>query len=129
VYRHSALFLMFINGKDVNDWVDQQREVLTDGIATGIATTNEKYWKDLKKAFEDAYVDTGEKLNAHRQLEQLKMVGGNVDSYIATFNRLTKTAGFTSSNLGTIMMFRNGLNQNLHRQLIMLPIMPSTLAE
>src|SRR5579863_7836892 len=57
------------------------------------------------------------------------MMGEDVNMYIATFNRLTKTAGFSTTDLRTIMMFRNGLNPNLYRQIIMLPKTLSTLEE
>ena len=83
-------------------------------LAARHTTTSERHWKNLKKAFEEAYIDSGEKLMAHSQLGQLKMMGGDVDAYIATFNHLIKTAGFSSTDLRTIIMFRNGPNSNLH---------------
>ena len=74
-------------------------------LAAEHATTSERHWKTLKKAFKEAYVDLGEKLMAYSQLGQLKMMGGDVDTYIATFNHLIKTMGFSTMNLGTIIMF------------------------
>ena len=57
------------------------------------------------------------------------MTGEDVDTYIVTFHCLIKTAGFFTTDLGTIMMFWNRLNLNLHRQIIMLPKMLTTLEE
>ena len=123
-FRRSALFLTFINGKDVDDWVDQQRSILL-----GATTSTEQQWKDLKKAFKESYMDTGKKLEAHQKLNTLHMINGDVDTYIATFNRLIKTAGYTTTDLGTILKFCQGLNPKLLSRLIMLLSAPETLEE
>ena len=105
-FRRSALFLTFINGKDVDDWVDLQRATLKENLQQGRASSSESHWKDLKKAFKEAFVDIGEKLSAHQQLDKLNMQGGDVDTYIAAFNRLIKVVGYTDTDLGTIIKFR-----------------------
>jgi len=47
------------------------------------------------------------------------MTGGDVDKYIASFNRLLPLAGFSANDTGVINMFRRGLQPNLLRQCIM----------
>ena len=123
-FRRSALFLTFINGKDVDDWVDQQRSALL-----GATTSEEQQWKDLKKVFKESFTDTGEKLEAHQKLNSLHITGGDIDSYISTFNQLIKVAGYTTTDLGTILKFRQGLNPKLLSRLIMLPSALETLEE
>ena len=57
------------------------------------------------------------------------MISGDVDSYITAFNWLIKIAGYTTTDLGTILKFRQGLNPKLLSRLIMLPSAPETLEE
>ena len=71
----------------------------------------------------------GEKLDTHQKLDTLHMIGGDVNSYIAAFNRLIKIAGYITTDLGTILKFRQGLNPKLLGRLIMLPSAPETLEE
>ena len=57
------------------------------------------------------------------------MQGGDMDAYIAAFNCLIKVVGYTDTDLGTIIKFRQGLNPKLLSRLIMLPQTPTTLQE
>jgi Retrotransposon gag protein/Zinc knuckle len=114
-FKKSALFLTYLVGPNINDWTALQRKVLTDN------PRNPDAWSDLRQAFIEAYRDTGEQVIGLNTLEKLKMQGGNIDDYIATFNRLVVIAGFTATDSGVIQMFRKGLNGALLRQCIMHP--------
>ena len=80
-------------------------------------------------AFKEAFMDIGEKLSAHQQLDKLSMQGGDVGAYITAFNHLIKVVGYTDTDLGTIIKFQQGLNPKLLSRLIMLPQTPTTLQE
>ena len=120
-FRRATLFLTFINGKDIDNWVNLQRAIIKNNLQKGRPSSSESHWKDLKKAFKEAFVDIGEKLSAHQQLDKLSMQGGDVDAYIVAFNRLIKVVRYTDTNLGTIIKFQQGLNPKLLSHLIMLP--------
>jgi Zinc knuckle len=47
------------------------------------------------------------------------MIGGDIDSYIATFDRLRKESGYREDDLGAIVKFREGLPPKLLQEIIM----------
>jgi len=49
---------------------------------------------------------TASKETALAQLEKLTMNKGNIDRYIATFNRLLAEANFTHTDKGALEMFK-----------------------
>jgi Retrotransposon gag protein/Zinc knuckle len=116
-FKKSALFLTYLVGPNLADWTEHRRTILTNYTAGTTANA----WTELRQAFVEAYKDTGEQVVGLNKLENLKMIGGNIDDYIATFNRLIVTAGFTVGDNGIINMFRKGLNPSLLRQCIMHP--------
>ena len=53
----------------------------------------------------------------------------DVDTYIATFNRLALTAGWEVDVLGTINKFADSLKDNVHRQVLNWETEPTTMEE
>ena len=64
--------------------------------------------------FHDAWTDTSKKQNTYDQLMKLTMVGWDIDTYIATFERLALAAGWALDAEGTIVRFREGLSKGIH---------------
>jgi len=112
-FRKCTLFLTYIIGPDVDDWVFAHADEASAN------RTDPQLWRALRIAFEEAFTDTGEKVVSLSKLENHKMTGSNVDKYIAGFNRLLPLAGFSANDAGVINMFRRGLQPNLLRQCIM----------
>ena len=57
------------------------------------------------------------------------MNGWDVDTYIATFDRLTLTAGWDSNSEGTIAKFREGLSKGVHSKALDRDHIPCTIDE
>ena len=76
-----------------------------------------------------AWTDTLKKQNAYDQLMRLTMNGWDVDTYIATFDRLTLAAGWDSSSEGTIAKFREGLSKGVHSKALDRDHIPRTIDE
>ena len=112
-YTRTALILNFICGKNVDDWVSHQFDLLIERVKNGMAETDETLWDHFIDDFGTAFVDIGHQQKAYAELEGLKMVNDNLEQYIATFNRLLKQAGFQATDLGSVERFKKGLKQRL----------------
>jgi len=111
--------LSYIMGPNVNAWVDEQLKELEDKVLTGgYDPSDERLWTEFEAAYNDAFTDLAEQQNAHQRLLNLTMVGGDLNSYIANFNTLAKLAGFPQDEMGTVEMFKKGLNQQLKETII-----------
>jgi len=73
-------------------------------------TPSETWWTDFETAFKDAFTLTASKETALAQLEKLTMNHGDIDTYIATFDRLLAEADFNRNDKGALEMFKQGLN-------------------
>ena len=60
---------------------------------------------------------------------RLTMNGWDVDTYIATFDRLTLAAGWDSNSEGTIAKFREGLSKGVHSKALDRDHIPRTIEE
>lgn len=75
---------------------------------------DEILWAEFENAFLAAWTDTSKKQNAYDQLMRLTMNGWDVDTYIATFDRLTLAVGWDLNSEGMIAKFREGLSKGIH---------------
>src|SRR6266481_2901009 len=75
--------------------------------------TNEYHWDYFEDAFRDAYTDTSEREDADNKLQNLHMKDGNLDQYVAEFNRLSHLADRNDETRGLIPLFRQGLPYSL----------------
>jgi len=107
------MFLTYIIGPDIDNWVFACADEASQN------KTDPQLWGALRTAFEEAFTDTGEKVTSLSKLENHKMIGGNVDKYIASFNQLLPLAGFSANDARVINMFQRGLQGNLLHQCIM----------
>ena len=94
-----------------------------------VTETNEILWTEFETAFLAAWTDTSKKQNAFDQLMRLTMSGWDVDTYIATFDRLTAAAGWDSNSEGTIAKFREGLSKGIHSKALDRDHIPRTIDE
>jgi hypothetical protein len=101
-YKRVALCLSYMKGAKVEDWAEQQQEYINEQKSTGRIAEFESHWKDFEKSFKDTFTDIAEHVKAENDLKMLKMTGGNINSYIATFTRLMKMAGYKESKHGAL---------------------------
>ena len=68
--------------------------------------------------FQVAFTNTTKVQSAHQELLNLKMKPGDLDSYIFSFEHLCTCAGWGVDDAGTIMLFKKGLINGLHRAVL-----------
>ena len=97
-FNHVLTALTYMCGPLINDWIDQQEKKIAAQIDTSqrnwVCEDNEILWNEFKTAFLAAWTDTSKKQNAYDQLMRLTMNGWDVDTYIATFDRLALAVGW-----------------------------------
>ena len=132
-YDHVLTALTYMRGPLINDWVDQQEKRLDKRVdmstTNWVSESNEILWTEFKAAFLAAWTDTSKKQNAFDQLMRLTMSGWDVDTYIATFDRLTAAAGWDLNSEGTIAKFREGLSKGIHSKALDRDHIPRTIDE
>ena len=125
--------LTYMRGPLINDWVDQQEKKLDARVDTTkrnhVQETDEVLWNKFEMAFLAAWTDTSKKQNAYDQLMRLTMNGWDMDTYIATFDRLTLAAGWDQDSEGTIAKFREGLSKGVHSKALDRDHIPRTIDE
>ena len=125
--------LTYIRGTNVDDWVDAQEQHLidrTDVTKTGfVRETDEVLWTEFETAFKTAFTDTTKKQQAYDQLVKLRMQGFDIDTYIATFDRLALAAKWEQAAEGTIAQFRAGLHRMIHSKALDRDKIPTTMDE
>ena len=132
-YDRVLTALTYMRGPLINDWIDQQEKKLDARIDTTkrghVQETDEILWNEFETAFLAAWTDTSKKQNAYDQLMRLTMNGWDVDTYIATFDRLTLAAGWDQGSEGTIAKFREGLSKGVHSKALDRDRIPRTIDE
>jgi hypothetical protein len=117
----------------INDWVNAQEEHLADQVDTTkqgwVQETDEVLWQEFENAFRATWTDTSKKQNTYDQLMKLTMQGWDIDTYIATFDRLAQAAGWALDSKGTIVCFREGLHKMIHSKALDRDKIPRTIDE
>ena len=97
----------------MDDWAEHQLDELEQKTSltnpNRYADTDERLWMEFETAFQAAYQDTTRAQDVYMALMQLEMKGWDIDTYIATFDRLVACAGWSASDKGIMEKFRNGL--------------------
>ena len=112
-FHWTAIAISFIARPNVDDWAEHQLDQLEEKMSlmnpNCYAETDKQLWTEFETAFQAAYQDTTRAQDAYIALMQLEMKGMDIDTYIATFDRLVARAGWSTSNKGIMEKFRNGL--------------------
>src|SRR5579864_4180323 len=114
----ATLFLTYISGEAVDDWVQEKMDWLENH---SFMDDDTQPWDTIRTKFEQAFTYTGEKSNAIFQLQKLTMDKGDIDEYNAKFNHLLKEAGYGKDELATVAMYKQGLVGGLLKALILHP--------
>jgi hypothetical protein len=117
-FTRAMLFLSFIKGPNIQEWVAAQIEWLGDQMAGGAQVHNEYLWRTIIDRFKDAFTDTMSVEKAERAIKEIRMKEGDLDGYIAKFEQLARIAGHDLNAKGTWTMFAEGLPKMLHYNMI-----------
>ena len=132
-YDRVLTALTYIRGPMVNDWVNTQENNLVTRTDTTkpnhVHEDDEVLCAKFETVFHDAWTDTSKKQNAYDQLMKLTMAGWDIDTYIATFERLALATSWALDAEGTIVHFREGLSKGIHSKALDRDKIPCTMDE
>jgi hypothetical protein len=114
--------LSYIKGPLVEDWVNARDEELERRVdptrLTLVSENDEVLWEEFEAHFKSVWKDMAKTQNAYDKLMRLTMQGYDVDTYNATFERLTSAAEWEPDTKGTIAHYRSGLRHNIYRKIL-----------
>jgi hypothetical protein len=84
----TMLFLTFIWGPKVGNWVNNQVKVVSRHIRQGGHKTDKFIWDTVMTEFTNTFQDIMSHERAENELNHLRMEGGNLDMYSAEFKHL-----------------------------------------
>jgi hypothetical protein len=115
-FSRSMLFLTYMQGPHVNEWVLQQHRWLVNEVTHGgVHPDDQTLWNTIERAFKRNFADTLEQENAQAILKKgIKMVGEDLDGYIAKFELLARQARYHVDNAQTLDIFTQGLPNALY---------------
>jgi Retrotransposon gag protein len=125
LYNRVLMALTYIKGPRVKDWQEARLEELTN---TNLHPDDEALWTNFKQKFKDTYTNSNKKRAAYNKLMGLQMKGGDIDTYIATFDNLLAKAGWTRGEEAADF-FQKGLEDRVKREVLRRPTWPVTLQE
>lgn len=112
------LFLSFITGANVHNWVNTQVIWLSQQLTWGNLPEEEYLYDTVMDKFCDAYTDTMSVQKAKRDIRTLKMEKGDIDTYVAEFEKLARMANYTLDEPAVLEQFIDGLPQALVQSII-----------
>jgi hypothetical protein len=113
-----GVFFSYIRGKDVDDWVEFELNKVDTALARGVLLEQEDLWDMVVRDFRLGFMDTTKTQTAHKDLLNLIMKPGELDQYISAFEHLRLQARWGADEAGTIMLFKKGLTNGLHRAVL-----------
>jgi hypothetical protein len=87
-------------------------------VTDGIMKDYEGHWSDFKRSFQNTYMDLAKSINTEKDLKELHMKEGNIDTYIATFKKLAKLASYNEREHSLMSIFKKGLPNGLALHII-----------
>jgi hypothetical protein len=124
-YNPVLMILTYIKGPRVDDWQEARLEELT---STNLHPDDEALWTNFEQKFKDAYTNNNKKRAAYDKHMTLQMKGGDIDTYIATFDNLLAKAGWTRGEEAADF-FQKGLDDGVKREVLRRQTWPVTLQE
>jgi hypothetical protein len=107
--KRAALFLGFIKGPNIKDWVKRWTNWTIDQYTMGRATNDEYYWTTIIHEFEDAFRDTGARECAEMRLTHLLMTPNEVDIFLAQFETMAHEAQYPVDAAPTLSLLASKL--------------------
>jgi len=72
----------------------------------------------LEQAYETTYTNLREHINTKHKIKRLKMEKGDLDTYVATFNKLMTLARYMDTKYRALTLFKKGLPTPLNIAII-----------
>ena len=91
--------------------------------------TSETLWEMFAEAFGRAFTNSQSEEDAYDKLLKLKMTPGQLDAYIADFERLRTDAGWDNEQKGSVRIFKDGLIPSLANACMNCDSWPTTVKE
>ena len=114
-YQRTMLFLSYIQGPLVGEWVRGQHAWLNHQIVAGRLPVEESLWRTVLRNFRENFANILEREVAEARLrEGIKMKEGKIDNYIAEFEQLVRHAGYNPDDPQTLYRFTSGLPYQLY---------------
>ena len=93
-FSRAMLFLTYIKGPNVQEWVGSQVGWLGRRLMAGGRRTDEHLYDSVLESFNTAFTDTMSLQKAKAGFQTIKMEGGDLDTYIARCH-ITTVRGLT----------------------------------
>jgi hypothetical protein len=116
--ERTMLFLTFIRGPKVGNWVNDQVKTVGKYIRQGRHKTDEFIWDTVIDEFANTFQDIMSHERAENELNHLRMEGGNLDIYSAEFKRLARLAEYNLEERLVGRKYFDGLPEGLRRAIV-----------
>jgi hypothetical protein len=116
--ERTMLFLTFIRGPKVGNWVNDQVKTVGKYIRQGGHKTDEFIWDTVIDEFANTFQDIMSHERAENELNHLRMEGGNLDIYLAEFKRLARLAEYNLEERLVGRKYFDGLPEGLRRAIV-----------
>jgi hypothetical protein len=115
-YQRSLLFMTYIQGPLVNEWIKSMNAWLRLQITrNGCPTNDEWLWDSTLLSFNRQYTDVLGQEKARAELERgFKMEKGDIDAYIAKFEQVIRQAGLDVDQPLVVNKFVRGLPREMY---------------
>src|SRR6266702_589781 len=118
-YKTVLLFLTYIKGPDVDEWVQRFFRWNRTQVDGGINENDPCLIQEMKDAFKERFGDSQEKLHAQQALrEGIVMKGYDMDMYVAQFEELVRKAGYSYQEPQVVDLFTNGIEGTLYEMCV-----------
>ena len=129
VFSRMTLFLTFIKGPNVQEWVGSQVGWLGRRLLAGGRKADKHQYDAVIESFNTAFTDTMSLQKAKAEFQTLKMEGGDLDTYIAKFERLARITSYDLQNQMVLDLFGSSLTSGLYIAIINGPDEPRNWTE
>ena len=123
------LFLTFIKGPNVQEWVGSQVGWLGRHILAEARKTDQHLSDTVMDSFSTAFTDTMSLQRAKVEFQFIKMEGGDLDTYIAKFKRLARIARYDLQDQMVLDRFGSSLTLELYIAIVNGPDKPRNWTE
>jgi hypothetical protein len=119
-YQRAMLFLTYIQGPLVNEWVKGVNAWLRGQvIIQRWPTTDERLWDKSQDSFNRQFANVMEQENAQAQLAQgLKLERGDLDALITEFEQLVRHAGYNINQELVLRVFTSALPDAMYAHIM-----------
>ena len=118
VFSRTMLFLTFIKGPNVQEWVAEQVSWLGRRLHQGAGKHREFLYNTIMDAFNRAFTDTMSWQKAKAEFQNIKIEGGDLNAYMAKFERLARLEGYDLQNQLVLDKIGSGLTLGLYIAII-----------